>query len=186
MRGDGKIDFVEFPGANLSATKRFYAGAFGWRFRSRSEAYAEFENEGADGGFAADPAQAPRAPMVVLYAHDLEDMRERVRAAGGVITRDIHDIPGGRRFQFLDPAGNELAVWSEVWIPVYPPAPPRFDFLRQWREALAGARLERLGPTADADVAIAAPRLPPEPPEAAPAWTRPPEAEPRRRQLVVA
>ena len=112
MREDGKIDYVEQPGGRLEVTKAFYETAFGWRFQDYGPSYAAF-SEGLDGGFDADP-QAPARPMVILYAHDLEAMLAKVEAAGGAVTRPIFAFPGGRRFQFRDPAGNELGVWSET------------------------------------------------------------------------
>ncbi len=113
MREDGKIDYVEFPGADLTATKGFYEAAFGWSFTDYGPGYAAFEGEGTDGGFQSDSAEAPTKPLVILYAHDLEAMEAKVRAAGGEVTRAIQPFPGGRRFHFRDPAGNELGVWSE-------------------------------------------------------------------------
>jgi predicted enzyme related to lactoylglutathione lyase len=112
MREDGKIDYVEFPGADLFEIKRFYGEAFGWSFQDYGPDYVAFEGQGADGGFTSDPGEAPPKPLVVLYAHDLEALEARVRAAGGVITRAIFSFPGGRRFHFRDPSGNELAMWS--------------------------------------------------------------------------
>ncbi len=114
MREDGKIDYVEFPGADLFEIKRFYGEAFGWTFQDYGPDYVAFEGQGADGGFTSDPDEAPAKPLVVLYAHDLEAMEVRVRAAGGVITRAIFSFPSGRRFHFRDPSGNELAVWSQT------------------------------------------------------------------------
>ena len=114
MREDGKIDYVEFPGADLFEVKRFYGEAFGWAFQDYGPDYVAFEGQGADGGFTSDREEAPAKPMVVLYAHDLEAMAAKVRAAGGVITRGIFSFPGGRRFHFRDPSGNELGVWSET------------------------------------------------------------------------
>ncbi|WP_224244629.1 VOC family protein [Hyalangium gracile] len=113
MREDGKIDYVEWPAADLPRTKRFYAEAFGWRFTDYGPDYAAF-NEGLDGGIhsGADSTGA-KVPMVILYARDLEAMEAKVRAAGGVITHPIFSFPGGRRFHFRDPGGAELAVWSE-------------------------------------------------------------------------
>src|SRR5271154_3622084 len=99
MREDGKIDYVEFPGADLFEIKRFYGEAFGWSFQDYGPAYVAFEG-GLDGGFSASADEAPAAPMVVLFAHDLEGMLAKVRAAGGVITRPIFSFPGGRRFHF--------------------------------------------------------------------------------------
>ena len=114
MREDGKIDYVELPGGDLPAAKAFYTAAFGWSFTDYGPDYAAF-NEGLDGGFHAGQADegAVAKPLVILYAHDLEAMEAKVRAAGGQITKAIFSFPGGRRFHFTDPAGNELAVWSE-------------------------------------------------------------------------
>ena len=110
MRQDGKIDYVEFPAADLPKAQDFYGQAFGWRFVDYGPTYAAFE-EGLDGGFDAD--NGPEKPLVVLFATDLEAMQARIEAAGGEVTRPIFDFPGGRRFHFRDPAGNELAVWAE-------------------------------------------------------------------------
>jgi predicted enzyme related to lactoylglutathione lyase len=112
MREDGKIDYVEQPGGDLAATKAFYTAAFGWTFQDWGEAYCDY-NEGLNGGFTSHPDSVTR-PMVILYAHDLEAMETRVKGAGGVITRGIMSFPGGRRFHFKDPAGNELGVWSQA------------------------------------------------------------------------
>lgn len=112
MREDGKIDYVELPSGDLIATKRFYEAAFGWGFTDYGPSYAAFE-QGLDGGFDADAADRTEKPLVVLYAHDLEAMLAKVQAAGGAVLKPIYAFPGGRRFHFRDPSGNELAVWSE-------------------------------------------------------------------------
>ena len=112
MREDGKIDYVELPGGDMAATTAFYAQAFGWAFQDYGPEYQAF-NEGLDGGFHTEPEAPRKAPLVILYAHDLEAMEAKVKAAGGVISTPIFSFPGGRRFHFQDPAGNELAVWSE-------------------------------------------------------------------------
>lgn len=113
MRQSGKIDYVELPGGDLARVKAFYSAAFGWRFIDYGPTYAAFEDAGLDGGFDADPAAGLTRPLVVLYAEDLEAMLATVEAAGGEISAPIFSFPGGRRFHFRDPAGNELAVWSE-------------------------------------------------------------------------
>jgi len=113
MGEDGRIDYVELPGGDLIATKRFYEQAFGWAFTDYGPAYSAFD-EGIDGGFNADAADQARMPLVILYADDLGAMEAKVRAAGGEILRGPYDFPGGRRFHFRDPSGNELAVWSET------------------------------------------------------------------------
>ena len=111
MRADGKIDYVEFPAANIPAVKGFYEAAFGWRFVDYGPGYAAFEDAALDGGFNAEPEET--RPLVILYANDLEAMQAKVEAAGGVVVREIESFPGGRRFHFRDPAGNVLGVWSE-------------------------------------------------------------------------
>lgn len=114
MRQDGQIDYVEFPAADLPAVKQFYTSAFGWSFIDYGPMYAALgPSAGLDGGFDASPETQLTKPLVILYATDLEAMEAKVRAAGGTITVPIFRFPGGRRFHFRDPAGNELAVWSE-------------------------------------------------------------------------
>lgn len=110
MREDGKLDYLEMRGGDLAATKDFYARAFGWTFTDYGPEYAAFDR-GLEGGFFQG---GDAAPLPVLYAHDLEAMIETVTAAGGRVVRPIFAFPGGRRFHFADPAGNELAVWSET------------------------------------------------------------------------
>lgn len=112
MREDGKIDYVEMPGGDLVSTKAFYTKAFGWSFTDYGPSYAAY-SEGLDGGFDADAASQLTKPLVVLFARDLEAMEAKVVAAGGVIVKPIFSFPGGRRFHFRDPSGNELAVFTE-------------------------------------------------------------------------
>lgn len=113
MRTDGKLDYLELPATDLPDTQAFYTAAFGWTFQGYGPTYAAF-SEGLDGGFDADADDRPGAPLPVLFATDLEAMAAKVEAAGGVIVRPIFAFPGGRRFHFRDPSGNELAVWSET------------------------------------------------------------------------
>jgi len=115
------IDYIELPGGDLAASKAFYSSAFGWGFTDFGPSYAGFEDAGLDGGLAgadADTLEGPGAPttslpLVILRAEDLEAALERVTAAGGTVTAPIFEFPGGRRFHFRDPAGNELGVWGE-------------------------------------------------------------------------
>ena len=107
------IDYIELPGGDLAATKDFYASAFGWTFTDYGPTYASFDNAGVDGGLAGADAASSAVPLVVLKSDDLEDTLARVEAAGGAITAPIFEFPGGRRFHFRDPAGNELGVWAE-------------------------------------------------------------------------
>ena len=112
MKRDGKIDYIEFPATGMGAVQAFYREAFAWSFVDYGDSYAAFA-EGLDGGFDADAAEQPKAPLIVLYAADLEAMEAKVVAAGGEIVRPIFSFPGGRRLHFRDPSGNELAVYSE-------------------------------------------------------------------------
>ena len=107
------IDYIELPGGDLAATKSFYSDAFGWGFTDYGPTYAGFDNAGLDGGLAVGDSAMTTLPLVILKAEDLEDALARVEAAGGNITAPIFAFPGGRRFHFRDPAGNELGVWSE-------------------------------------------------------------------------
>lgn len=113
MKADGKLDYLELQagGGALASVKAFYAAAFGWRFTDYGPSYAAFA-EGLGGGFDGS-AQWETKPLPVIYAEDLERTLDAVTAAGGEIVRPIFSFPGGRRFHFTDPAGNELAVWSE-------------------------------------------------------------------------
>lgn len=111
MRVDGKLDYLEMQAAGgaLDRVKAFYSAAFGWSFTDYGPGYSAFA-EGLDGGFQTDE---PAAPLPVLFSADLERSLRQVEEAGGRIVRPIFAFPGGRRFHFADPAGNELAVWAE-------------------------------------------------------------------------
>jgi predicted enzyme related to lactoylglutathione lyase len=114
---DQKIDYVEFPAADFDAIQAFYEKAFGWTFTDYGPEYRAFTDGKLDGGFRqADVNSSTEngSALVVLFARDLEATRDKVTASGGVILQDIFSFPGGRRFQFADPHGNELAVWSDA------------------------------------------------------------------------
>ena len=115
MREDGKIDYVEFFAGDMARTQEFYKQAFGWSYQDYGPDYQAFK-EGLDGGFYTEATKPKAPPLVILYAKDLEAALARVQAAGGEITQPIFEFPGGRRFHFRDPAGNELAVWSDAGI----------------------------------------------------------------------
>jgi predicted enzyme related to lactoylglutathione lyase len=110
-----RIDYFELPANDLVAARRFYSGAFDWTFNDYGPSYAGFAYATADreaGGIASDSGHI-RAPLAILYSDHLELSEERVRSAGGKIVKSIFSFPGGRRFRFTDPCGNELAVWSD-------------------------------------------------------------------------
>jgi predicted enzyme related to lactoylglutathione lyase len=108
-----KIDYVEFASTGLAQSKAFFGAAFGWTFQDYGPDYASMTNAGLAGGVQSDPSEAGAAPLVILKADDLEAALLSVEAAGGTILRAIFSFPGGRRFHFREPGGNELAVWSE-------------------------------------------------------------------------
>jgi hypothetical protein len=109
-----RIDYVEFAATNIEATKRFYTAVFGWEFTDYGPDYTSFRDGRLSGGFTKVKT-APRkgGPLVVIYASDLEGMLASVKGAGGQVSKEIFSFPGGRRFQFKDPNGNDLAVWSD-------------------------------------------------------------------------
>ncbi|MEE9330261.1 MAG: VOC family protein [Parvularculaceae bacterium] len=110
-----QLNYIEFAGGDLAATKTFYTDVFGWVFTDYGPTYASFgkAQAGLDGGFDTSVTAAAPGALVVFYAKDLEAVLAKVKAADGEIVREIFDFPGGRRFHFKDPAGNELAVWSD-------------------------------------------------------------------------
>jgi len=109
-----KINYIELPVTDMAASKAFYAAAFGWSYVDYGPSYASFEGAGIDGGMdaASDRKPSKDGALVVLYAKDLEGAQASVEKAGGTITVPIFSFPGGRRFHFSDPNGNDLAVWS--------------------------------------------------------------------------
>ncbi len=116
MKETGKINYVELPSRDLEATKRFFGNAFGWSFVDYGPEYSAIENAGLDGGFFKSDKVSTTSNgsvLVVLYSTDLENSLDRVTSAGGRIVREIFSFPGGRRFHFTDPNGNEYAVWSD-------------------------------------------------------------------------
>jgi hypothetical protein len=110
------FDFIELPAENvesLNQAKNFYINVFGWSYKDWGEDYSDTQSSGLSSGINADSIHRSRHPLAVIYAVDLEGSREKIVESNGVITREIFSFPGGRRFHFRDPAGNELAVWSD-------------------------------------------------------------------------
>ena len=105
-----RIDYIEIPVTDVGAAKRFYGAAFGWQFEDYGPAYASFHDGRLAGGFTQTDAVRRGGPLVVIFSTDLAATEQAVRAAGGAIVRETFSFPGGRRFHFADPSGNELAV----------------------------------------------------------------------------
>jgi predicted enzyme related to lactoylglutathione lyase len=116
MSNHQKISYVEFPCRDLLATKKFFAEVFDWSFEDYGPEYTAFSNSGLEGGFFKSSQQATTdtgSALVVLYSSNLEATLADVQEAGGTISKSIFEFPGGRRFHFTEPSGNELAVWSD-------------------------------------------------------------------------
>lgn len=116
MGANNQIDYIEFQAADLAKTRVFFEKLFGWRFTDYGPDYTSFEDGRIAGGFArAEKCSTADAGgvLVVFYHPQLEKIRQKVSKLGGQITRDIFSFPGGRRFHFTEPSGNECAIWSE-------------------------------------------------------------------------
>ena len=111
---ENQIDYVEFPATDIPGTKAFYGTVFAWTFTDYGPDYVSFSDGRLEGGFTKGSSVARGGPLVVLYSAALEKTQAAVEAGGGRIARPIFSFPGGRRFHFLDPNGNELAVWSDT------------------------------------------------------------------------
>lgn len=119
MNEHEKINYVELPAKDLEATKKFFAEVFGWSFKDFGDEYAAFSNEGLDGGFFKSDhfsTTESGAALIVFYSRDLGKTLDKIKSAGGHILKDIFPFPGGRRFHFSEPSGNEFAVWSDIGV----------------------------------------------------------------------
>ncbi|NEQ51731.1 MAG: VOC family protein [Leptolyngbya sp. SIO3F4] len=117
MNEHEKINYVELPARDIPATKAFFSQVFGWSFEDFGPEYTAFSDQGLDGGFfKADLASSAKngAALIVFYSNDLEATQAKIEEAGGVIVEPIFSFPGGRRFHFTEPSGNEFAVWSDL------------------------------------------------------------------------
>lgn len=116
MTASEPMNYIEMPASDLEGTKKFFADVFGWEFQDYGPDYIAVLNAGIDGGFYRS-SQVARTDtgsvLVVLKSSHLEATLQRVEQAGGTIIKAIFEFPGGRRFHFTDPSGNEYAVWSE-------------------------------------------------------------------------
>ena len=107
------ITYIELKANNLETTKTFYNQAFGWVFTDYGPAYVSFKESGVAGGFEKTEDTIVSSVLVVLYHDDIESIMDKIIDLGGRISKEIFSFPGGRRFHFLDPSRNELAVWTD-------------------------------------------------------------------------
>jgi len=105
-------NFIELPARDIGKSKAFYQSAFGWTLTEFGPTYACTMTGDVDVGLQANRAEASAAPLPVICVADLEAALAVVTKAGGRIVRPIFSFPGGRRFQFLDPSDNEIAVMT--------------------------------------------------------------------------
>lgn len=115
MEHHNQIDYLEIPVKDINHSKAFFSRVFGWQFSDYSPQYTCFSGAGIKGGFFQDPRTfnlAKGTPLLVIFSSDLKQTQLEVTNAGGEITKAIFDFPGGRRFHFIDPNGNEFGVWG--------------------------------------------------------------------------
>ncbi|TKB44639.1 VOC family protein [Thalassotalea mangrovi] len=116
MSNHEKINYLEFPASDLGKVRAFYEQVFSWQFTEYGDTYLAFNDGVIDGGFYQADTQSTQQSggvLVVLYSTNIGETEQKIVAAGGKISTPVFDFPGGRRFHFKDPNGNELAVWTD-------------------------------------------------------------------------
>ncbi|MGW8226258.1 MAG: VOC family protein [Anaerolineales bacterium] len=116
MNEHEKINYVEFPAKDIDGTKAFFKEVFGWEFKDFGPDYTAFSDQGLDGGFYSSEKVSSTengSALIIFYSQELEITQAKILNAGGKILRPTFSFPGGRRFHFSDPSGNEYAVWSD-------------------------------------------------------------------------
>lgn len=116
MNEHEKINYVELPAKDLQSTKTFFTKVFGWSFEDYGPEYIAFSKEGLDGGFYKSDLSSSSSngsALIIFYSNNLETTQSKIIDADGSIIQPIFEFPGGRRFHFSDPNGNEFAVWSD-------------------------------------------------------------------------
>ncbi len=116
MDKQNNISYIEFPSTDLTKTEVFFQTVFGWSFEDYGPEYCAFSGAGVNGGFFQSDRTVSTeqgSALIVMYSAELEQTQANIETAGGSILQAIFDFPGGRRFHFADPTGNEYAVWSD-------------------------------------------------------------------------
>ncbi len=114
MATHNQIDLIEFPVESteqLKQTRDFFTSVFEWKYNDWGEDFCDTAESGTNSGVNADGSAT--MPLTVIYSEDLDKTKELIVRNGGKIIVDTYAFPGGRRFHFTEPGGNELAVWSE-------------------------------------------------------------------------
>jgi predicted enzyme related to lactoylglutathione lyase len=115
MSAHEKITYVELPANDLEKVKTFFTQTFAWKFTDYGSEYTAFTYSGIDGGFYKAPLSSLASQggaLVVLFSENIQHTLDKVEQQGGKIIKPIFTFPGGRRFHFADPCGNEWAGWS--------------------------------------------------------------------------
>ena len=116
MNAHEKINYLEFPAKDIQATREFFQKVFGWKFMDYGPDYCAFSHAGINGGFfQSDACMTTKtgSALVVFYSKEIEKTQQKIEKAGGTIVKVLFMFPGGRRFHFADPSGNEFAVWPD-------------------------------------------------------------------------
>ena len=111
-----KLNYLEFPASDLESTKQFFTEVFNWKFTDYGPEYTSFDNQGLEGGFyQSDKFSRSEngSALAIFYSNDLQSTLDKIEKAGGEIIQPVFNFPGGKRFHFTEPSGNEFAVWSE-------------------------------------------------------------------------
>ncbi len=112
-----KINYIELPAKDFDAAKKFFSTVFGWTFTDYGPEYLAFSNAGLEGGFFKSNLNSSTingSTLIIFYSEELENTKSKIEKAGGKIIKPIFSFPGGKRFHFTDPNGNEFAVWSDL------------------------------------------------------------------------
>lgn len=112
-----KINYIELPARDIPATQDFFREVFDWSFEDYGPEYTAFSDGVLEGGFYKAKKQAlseEGSALIIFYSKELEATLKKVKKAGGKIIKPIFSFPGGRRFHFTEPSGNEFAVWSDA------------------------------------------------------------------------
>jgi len=111
------MNYIEFPSIDIQVTQQFFTTVFNWKFTDYGPEYTAFTGSDLNGGFFKSDLSASTengSALIVLYSKDLEQIEKQIVNSGGSILKPVFSFPGGRRFHFSDPNGNEYAVWSEL------------------------------------------------------------------------
>ncbi len=104
-------NYLELSVLDLDAARAFYRAALGFSFTDYGPGYSAVEGGPVELGFTT---AAATPPLPTFETDDLEGALAAVKAAGGDVVKDIFAYPGGRRFEFLDPSKNRVAIYQKA------------------------------------------------------------------------